>query len=137
MILSQFGAFFDGTGFVKPTTMPWGIYAAGSLLKRQPLPLVMAVGFFVLWLFLLRIERYWRTWEWYKSKAYGLITLGFGFLAMLINSLVAIWRDNLLYWYWLEISLSLILACLFVVIIYLRSGRRPIGKTREKKSKSR
>lgn len=137
LILSQIGAFFDGAGFGKPTMMPWGIYAAGSLLKRQPLPLVMAVGFFVLWLFFLRIERYWRTWEWYRSKAYGLITLGFGFSAMLMNSLVAIWRDNLLYWYWLEISLSLILACLFVVIIYFRSGRRPIGKTREEKSKSR
>jgi len=137
LILSQIGAFFDGAGFGKPTMMPWGIYAAGSLLKRQPLPLIMAIGFFVLWLFLLRIERHWRTWEWYKSKAHGLVALGFGFLAMLINFLVAIWRDSLLYWYWLEISLSLILACLLLSIIYLRSGRRQIGKTRERKSKSR
>lgn len=137
LILSQIGAFFDGTGFGKSTIMPWGIYAAGSLLKRQPLPLIMALEFFVLWFFFLRIERYWRTWEWYKSKAYGLITLGFGFLVMLMNFIVAIWRDNLLYWYWLEISLSLILAGLLLGIIYLRSGRRPIGKTREKKSKSR
>ena len=137
LILSQIGAFFDGSGFGKPTTMPWGIYATGSLLKRQPLPLVMAIGFFALWLFLLRIERYWRTWEWYKSKAYGLITFGFGFLAMLMNFLVAIWRDNLLYWYWLETSLSLILACLFLGIIYFRSGGRQIGKAKEERSKSR
>lgn len=137
LILSQIGAFFDGTGLGKPTTMPWGIYAASSLLKRQPLPLIMAVGFFILWIFFLRIERYWRTWGWYKSKAYGLITFGFSFLAMLMNFIVAIWRDNLLYWYWLEISLSLILAGLLLGIIYLRSGRRLVGKTREKKSKSR
>lgn len=136
LILSQIGAFFDGTGFGKPTTMPWGIYAAGSLLKRHPLPLVMAIGFFILWLFFLRIERYWRSWEWYKSKAHGLMALGFGFFTMLMNSLVAIWRDNLLYWYWLEISLSLILACLLLGMIYLRSGRRQVGKTREKKSQS-
>lgn len=132
LILSQIGAFFDGSGFGKPTTMPWGIYATGSLLKRQPLPLVMALVFFIVWLLLLRIERYWRTWNWYKSKAYGLVTLGGGFLVMMINFLVAFWRDNLLYWYWLEIGLSLTLAIVFVGIIYLRSGRRTIGKVKEK-----
>lgn len=137
LILSQIGAFFDGSGFGKPTTMPWGIYAAGSLLKRQPLPLIMAVGFFALWLFFLRIERYWRTWDWYKSKAHGLMALGFGFLAILINALVAFWRDSLLHWYWIEISLSLILASLLLSTIYLRSGRRSFGKTKEKTSESR
>ncbi len=137
LILSQIGAFFDGSGFGKPTTMPWGIYAAGGLLKRQPLPLVMAIGFFVLWLLLLRIERHWRTWEWYKSKAHGLVALMFGILAMLTNALVAFWRDSLLYWYRLEISLSLILACLFLGAIYFRSGRRSFGKIKEKTSKSR
>jgi len=129
LILSQMGAFFDGTGFGKPTTMPWGIYATGSLLKRQPLPLVMAIGFLVLWLFLLRIERHWRSWAWYKSKAYGLAVLGFGLLAILLNGLVAIWRDSLLYWYWLEVSLSLILAVLLLGIIYFRSAKTT-GKTR-------
>ena len=137
LILSQIGAFFDGSGFGKPTTMPWGVYASGSLLKRQPLPLMMAIGFFALWLLLLRIERHWRTWSWYKSKAHGLMALGFGFLAMLINALVAFWRDSLLYWYWLEVSLSLILACLLLGAIYLRSKRRSFGKTKEGTSKSR
>lgn len=134
LILAQIGAFFDGTGFGKPTTMPWGIYAAGSLLKRHPLPLIMAVGFFAIWVFLLRIERHWRTWRWYKSKAHGLVILFFGSIAMLINLLVVFLRDSPVYWYWLEIVLSFILIVLFSGLIYLRSGRRLSGKSKEKKS---
>lgn len=134
LILVQIGSFFDGSGFGKPTTMPWGIYTVGSLLKRQPLPLFMTISFFVIWLFLLRVERHWRTWRWYKSKAQGLVALGFGFLAMVINFLIAFWRDNLLYFYWLEIILSLSLAILFLVIIYIRSGRRQFGEKKEKGS---
>ncbi len=130
LILAQIGAFFDGSGFGKPTTMPWGIFIPGSLLKRHPLPLMMAIGLFLIWLLLLRIERHWRTWNWYKSKANGLITLLFGFLAMLLNFSIAFWRDNLLYWYWLEIGLSLILAIFFLVTIYFRSGRRQFGKAK-------
>ncbi|HUV43065.1 MAG TPA: prolipoprotein diacylglyceryl transferase family protein [Patescibacteria group bacterium] len=133
-ILVQVGAFFDGSGFGKPTTMPWGIYIVGSLVKRQPLPLVVAVAFSVLWLFLMRIERHWRTWEWYKSKAYGLVALLFIFMMMLVNFLVAFWREGLLYWQWLEIGLSLILTILTAVIIYIRSGRRTFGETKEKKN---
>lgn len=133
LILAQMGAFFDGSGFGKPTTMPWGIYTVESLLKRQPLPLVMVIGFFVIWLVLLRVERHWRTWDWYKSKAYGLITLGFGFMVMFLNFLVAFWRDSLLYWYWLEIGLSFSLMGLFLIFIYLRSGRRQFGETKKKK----
>jgi len=132
LILTQIGAFFDGSGFGKPTVLPWGIYTAGSLLKRQPLPLLMALGFFVLWLFLLRIERHWRTWSWYKSKANGLVFLFFGLGAMLMNSVISFWRDNLLYWSWLEIGLSLGLVIFLTVFIYLRSGRRQIGKTKKK-----
>lgn len=133
-ILVQVGAFFDGAGFGRPTTMPWGIYVVGSLVKRQPLPLVMAMAFLLLWLFLLRIERQWRTWNWYQSKAYGLTTLLFILMAMLANFLVAFWRESLLYWQWLEIGLSLFLVILSIIIIYLRSGRRTFGKTKEKKS---
>lgn len=130
LILAQVGSFFDGSGFGRPTSMPWGVYVVGSLVKRQPLPLMMAVGLFVIWLFLLRIERDWRAWRWYKSKAQGLVTLFFGSLAMGINSLVAFWRDNPLYLYWLEICLSFILLVLFAGLIYLRSGRRPIGENK-------
>lgn len=132
LILVQIGAFFDGSGFGKPTITPWGIYTAGSLLKRYPLPLITAIGLFFIWIFLLRIERNWRAWRWYKSKAYGVITLSFGLLAMGLNSIVAFWKDSSLYWYWLEIGLSAALVGLFLVIIYLRSGRRLIGKKSEK-----
>lgn len=135
LILVQIGSFFDGSGFGKPTTMPWGVYVVGSLVKRQPLPVVMAVALFILWLLLLRMERHWRTWKWYKSKAYGLVTLGAGLYLMMVNFLVAFWRDNLLYWNWLEIGLSLTLAILFIVLIYLRSGRRQFGKAKSKTKK--
>ncbi|OGV89958.1 hypothetical protein A2Z41_02920 [Microgenomates group bacterium RBG_19FT_COMBO_39_10] len=132
-ILIQIGAFFDGSGFGKPTTMPWGIYIVGSLVKRQPLPLLMAIVFVVLWLFLIKIERQWRAWEWYRSKACGLIALLFVFVMMLVNFLIAFWRGGLLYWHWLEIILSLTFVGLSAIVIYLRSGRRTFGKIKEKK----
>lgn len=132
-ILAQVGTFFDGSGFGKPTTMPWGFYAAGSLLRRQPLPLMMAIGLFIIWIFLLRIERDWRTWRWYQSKSFGLVILTFFMLVMLVNLLVAFWRDSSLYWYWFEICLSAIIVVLSTGLIYYRSGRRTIGEKGKKK----
>lgn len=137
LILVQIGAFFDGSGFGKPTILPWGVYAAGSLVKRHPLPLMMALGFFIAWIFLLRIERNWRAWRWYKSKAHGLIALSFGALTMGFNFLIAFLKDNLLYWYWLEIGLSLALVGLFLGIIYFRSGRRQSDEKEKKKKRKK
>lgn len=122
-VLAQVGAFLDGSTTGRPTNMPWGIYFPGNLLRTQPVSLFSAVAFFLIWLFLLRIERRWRIWPWYKSKNNGLVSLLFLGLAFWGNFLVAFWRSSKLYWYWSEIGLSLILAVTAGVVLYRRSGR--------------
>lgn len=124
LILAQIGSFFDGSGQGRPTTMPWGMYFLGSLLRRQPLCLFSAIFLFLIWLFILRIERQWRIWEWYKSKADGFILLVFSGLLMLSNFLLAFWRDSKIYFLWLEVILSLVVTVLAGVIFYSRSGRK-------------
>ena len=123
LILAQLGAFFDGSSLGKSTSMPWGVYFPGSLLRRQPVSLFMAILLLLIWFFLLRIERQWRFWDWYKSKASGFICLmGFG-LIFLANFLLAFWRDTKVYFYWLEIGLSF-LGVVIVSILFYGKARR-------------
>jgi len=105
-VLVQLGAFFDGANSGKPTNMPWGVFFPGSLLRQHPISLFMAIFLFLIWFFLLRIERQWRTWTWYKSQAPGFITLTSLGLMFFTNFLLAFLKETKLYFYWLEIILS-------------------------------
>ena len=116
--LAQLGAFFDGTGQGRPTNMPWGIFFPGSLVRRHPISLLMAIFLFLIWVFLLKIERQWRTWSWYKSQAPGFIFLAFLGLVFLANFLLAFLKENSLYFYWLEIALSLLGAGVSAALIW-------------------
>lgn len=123
LILLQLGAFLDGSGFGRITSMPWGVYFSGILLKRHPLSLFSAVFISGIWIFLLKIERHWRVWEWYKSKQTGLIFLvGFG-LIFLTNLPLAFLKESRLYFYWAEIILNLIGFLSVFSLFYIRSGR--------------
>lgn len=108
LALAQLGAFFDGTSSGKPTSMPWGIFFPGSLLRQHPVSLFMAILLFLISLFLLKIERQWRFWSWYKSKSPGFIFLTFLGLMFFVNFLLAFLRETKLYFYWLGIILSLL-----------------------------
>lgn len=132
-VLSQIGAFLDGSTPGKPTVMPWGIYFPGTLVRSQPISLFMAVALFIVWIFLLRIERYWRTWDWYKSKASGFVFLVFLGGAFLASFLLDFWSLTKIYWLWLKITLSLIGIATVGLIFFYRSGRRLYGKERQAK----
>lgn len=108
LFLAQLGVFFDGTSPGKPTSMPWGVFFPGSLLRQHPVSLFMAILLFLVSLFLLKIERQWRFWNWYKSKAPGFIFLTFLGLMFFANFLLAFLRETKLYFYWLGIILSLL-----------------------------
>jgi len=123
LILVQVGSFLDGSGFGRSTNMPWGIYFPGILLKRQPISLFFALSLLVVWFFLLRIERHWRTWEWYKSKESGFIFLTALGSIFLINLPLAFLKESELYFYWAEIILTLISLIIIGLLFYLRSGR--------------
>lgn len=123
LALVQFGCFFDGASPGKSTSYPWGIYFPGNLLKQQPVSLFFGVLLFILWLFLRRIERQWRIWSWYKSKAEGFVTLIFWIFLFGFNFLLAFLRESRLYFYWLEVILSLLVFSAICILFYRQSGR--------------
>ena len=131
-VLGQVGALLDGSTFGKPTVMPWGIYFPGSLIRSQPISLFMALSFFTIWVFLLRIERYWRTWDWYKSKESGFVFLSFLGLGFATTLVVDFWSLAKIYWLWLKIILGLVSILVVGLIFLYRSGRLH-GKERQTK----
>jgi len=120
LFLFQLGIFFDGSGAGKVTGMPWGIFFPGSLVRQHPVSLIMAIFIFLIWLFLLRIERQWRTWDWYKSQKPGFITLSFlGFLC-LFNLPLAFLKENRLYFFLLDVLLSFGGVVLSAALIWIK-----------------
>lgn len=123
-VLSHLGCFLDGCSLGRQTGAFWGIFFPGSLLRRHPFPLFEAIVFLIIWLFLLRIERRWRTWEWYKSHAEGFISLSFLTCIFLASFALAFLQDDKIYLMWLKRVLSLIVAGASATFLYRRSGRK-------------
>lgn len=107
LFLFQLGAFFDGSEIGKPTGMPWGVFFPGSLVRQHPVSLIMAFFIFLIWIGLLKIEREWRTWKWYRSQEPGFITLVFLGLLCLGNLPLAFLKENKLYFFLIETILTL------------------------------
>ena len=124
LIFSQIACFFDGCSLGKPTEMFWGVYFPGSLLRRQPVSLLTAIVCFMIWFFIIWLERHWRLWEWYQSQADGFISLTFLILFFGSNFLLAFLKDSKLYFYWIEIILSFLGLVLMLGLFYYRSGRK-------------
>lgn len=121
-VLISIGSFFDGSILGIPTGMPWGVFFPGDFIRRQPVSLFQAFWFFLIWLFLLRIERHWRTWKWYKSQAEGFISLTFLGLALLGSFLLAFLEANRLYFPWFKPAATLVVFLLVLFVFYQRSG---------------
>jgi len=120
LFLFQLGAFFDGSGVGKPTGMPWGIFFPGSLVRQHPVSLMMGILILLIWIFLLRIERRWRTWSWYKSQKPGFVALSFLGLLCLVNLPLAFLKENKLYFFLFDIFLSFGGVVLSTTLIWLR-----------------
>ncbi len=118
----QIASFLDGSGFGRTTEMPWGIYFPGVLLKRHPLSLFSAVAIFLIWLFLLKIERQWRIWPWYKKKQGSFISLSALVLLFLTHLPLAFLRDVGLYFYWLGVGLTAIGLIASIILFLLNAG---------------
>lgn len=121
-VLIQMGCFFDGCLKGIPTSMPWGMFFPGDFIRRQPVSLFGALLFFLVWILLLRIERHWRTWVWYKSKAVGFISLSFLGLALMANFLLAFLEQGRIYYLWLKRGTSLLGFFLVAILFFKRSG---------------
>jgi len=121
-VLIQLGCFFDSCSLGIPTSMPWGMFFPGDLIRRQPVSLFGTLLFFLIWIFLLRIERQWRTWDWYKSRAEGFITLSFLELTLLTSFLLAFLEEGRLYYLWFKRLSTLLGFFLVLIVFYRRSG---------------
>lgn len=121
-VLTQLGCFFDGCSLGIPTSMPWGVFFPGDFIRRQPVSLFGAIAFFLIWIFFLRIERQWRTWDWYKSRAEGFISLSFLGLAFLVSFKLAFLEAGRLYYLWVKKITALFGFFLVLILFYKRSG---------------
>jgi len=122
LALMQLGAFLDGSGFGRSTHMPWGIYFPGTLLKRHPVSLFFAIALFIIWFLLIKSERHWRTWRWYKSNKDGFLVLSGLVLIFLIYIPLAFIGASGLYLYWLEIGVTIAIFLSLSILFYLHSG---------------
>ncbi len=129
MFWRSLGAFFDGSQYGLPTSMPWGIVFPGVQEKVHPIQLYLAV-FSLLWFFyLLKVEYRYRLFEWYRS---GKKTAETGFLlaATLISyalvSLALTWMklpEFVMYGIMLDRWIYLAIALFGAVLLWNRSGR--------------
>ncbi len=122
LILIQLGQFLDGSGFGRFTNMPWGIYSPGSLLKRHPVSLFMAILLFLIWSLLIKTERHWRTWNWLKNRESGFVSLIALILTFLVSIPLAFLGDSKVYFYWLKIGLMVVFFILTTTFFYGRVG---------------
>lgn len=123
-VLSQVGAFLAGSTPGRPTLMPWGLYFPGMLIRSQPISLFMAIGFFVVWIYFLRVERDWRGWAWYKSKAPGLIFLLFLGLGIGLTFLIDFLTVSEIYWLGLKSAVCLSLLLTVGITIWRKKLKR-------------
>lgn len=121
-VLVQLGCFFDGCSLGTPTSMPWGMFFPGDFIRRQPVSLFGAILFFLIWIFLLRIERHWRTWGWLKSQVESFVSLSFLGLALASSFLVAFLEEGRVYYLWTKRGATLFGFFLVLIVFYKRLG---------------
>lgn len=121
LILIQIGAFFDGSGAGKPTSMPWGVFFPGSLVRQHPASLFAAFLLLIGWMVLLKVEKQWRTWSWCKNQSPGFLAISGLGLVFLVNLIIAFLREEGVYFYWItEIIFSLLIIIVSGILIWKR-----------------
>lgn len=129
LFFSWLGLFFDGSGFGVATTWPIGMVFPGVFDKHHPVQLYYAVFYWLLYLYLSRVEYRYRTFLWYrygkKTAQTGFLTSVFliasGAFSLVVNIfsvpglIVQGWRFDYL--------LSLAVLIFGLLLLGLRSGR--------------
>jgi phosphatidylglycerol:prolipoprotein diacylglycerol transferase len=120
-VLFHLGLFFNAGVLGAPTSLSWGFFSPGDFVRRQPVALFAAIAFFLIWVFLLKIERRWRTWSWYQSQKEGLITLILFGLAMLSTLSLAFLEEGGTYYLWFKRLVCLSGLFLVLVLFFYRA----------------
>ncbi|MFZ5376765.1 MAG: prolipoprotein diacylglyceryl transferase [Patescibacteria group bacterium] len=129
LLFQYLGYFFDGGIFGTETKLPWGIVFPGVFEKHHPVQLYFASFYFVLTLFLSRVEYRYRTFDWYRAGKRSaqtgfllssfLIAVGFfSFLMSFIKLPELIWMDVPL-----DSWIYLVIFLFGLLMMWKRSGR--------------
>jgi len=123
--LVYFGAFLDGSFLGSETGLFWGVFFPGDMIRRHPVALFQSLLFILLWLFLLKIERIWRSWEWYKSQKVGFLTITFFGFSGLFEFWLAFLKAPRLYSSLINKLIGLFVFIGALAFLYWRAGRNP------------
>lgn len=130
LAIYEVGQFFAGAGFGFETRLPWGVIYSGAVTPHHPVQLYLAIFYFVLFLYLVRTEYNYRTYNWYRNgrsaAVPGFLTavsmMAFGFSGCLVLLLrTSQWSIG---WFNLDLVLNLIILIWGGRILWIRSGRR-------------
>ena len=128
-VIGKIGCFLNGCGYGQPTNFFLGVKFLGLAERRHPTQIYEAVLVFFIYYFLLRLERKYRLFEWYKGKkdkaAPGFLSLVY----LIFYNLARIFLENLrgdsLYWMGIKTAqlVSGTILIFALIVLYYRSGR--------------
>lgn len=125
----HFGTFLAGVGYGVATDFPFGITFPQLLEPHHPVQIYQSIAYFLVYLYLYKLEYSYRTFEWYrfgkKTAQTGFLTGAFLCLAGLVTFSMAFIKNSLILISPLNLDMlaGIVLLCLGISVFYVRSGR--------------
>lgn len=128
-VIGRIGCFLNGCCYGRPTNFFWGVKFAGLAEPRHPTQIYEAVFVLLIFFLLLKLERRYRLFTWYKGKkdkaAPGFLALSYLICYNSSRIFLEIFRQDSLYLMGIrsaQLASGLIMLA-SLVILYQRSGR--------------
>jgi phosphatidylglycerol:prolipoprotein diacylglycerol transferase len=144
-ILVRIGQFLDGSYLGIPTELPLGLPFSGAEGKRFPVQLA-EIGFLLLvYFWLKRLEKQYRSFVWYQDKRGetrpGFLTLTYGLVYGLFRFALAFFQPASVYWVGLAlgqwVSLAAVAVCLGLFFERMGKGEKWLKGIRDRQSRAR
>lgn len=121
--IGRLGAFFSGSAYGAPTTLPWGVAMVGIIGRRHPSQIYESLAALFIFLILLKLKKTFEA----KKLPSGLILLSYFFLFGLTRFFLEFFRGEVVYLgVWRVTQLvSLIFIASSLIFSYRRLGRSP------------
>ena len=125
------GLFFDGSGYGYATNLPWGFIFPGVFEKHHPVQLYAAFLYFLLFIYLIKLEYKYRTFVWYKAKRksaqtgflFGFFLMGMGIFELLLSLVTP--SQLKFYVVDLDILIAILVSLIGLFVLLIRAGRIP------------
>lgn len=138
MVFLYAGFFLDGSYGGSFTKMPWGLVMPGTFEKSHPAQLYFLVFYLLMFIYLVRVEYKYRTFEWYrhgrKTAQSGFLFLTFAIFTSIFYLITSPLRLPSMLIGEVVVDGWLYLALLFagVILLLKRSGRHIFHKKEKK-----